>query len=268
MARFKQNFLVLAVLAVLAIAGTLMDSARNSARAAGATPALSGPPPVPVNVVSAPAVTGTVAATESGTWNVNAAQKGTWNVGITGQPVSVTGNVGITGQPVSVTGNVGITGQPVGVHITDASVPVAFSTSSPLLIQNAEEPGRVPYQESFSTDHPPCLAWGCSLGFTFSTVPDGKRLVIKNVNALLNMNTGGVLTGAALSVGTNNVNVYFPFTTRYLNFAGLDQWVVQQEVLLYVDAESHPFFWFTTDPDHGASSGGTVTLTGYYVSVP
>ena len=250
MTRFKNHFLVLAGLTILAAAGTLMHSDRNAAHAAAANP-LYSPPPVPVTVVSEPAVSGTVAATE----------KGTWNVGITGQPVSVTGNVGITGQPVS-----------VNAHITDASVPVAFSSSSPLLIKNVEEPGRVPYQEEQGLSVlPSCNVQICGLTYTFATVPTGQRLVIKSVNVSLNMNTGGTFLSALLSgyLGGTIQQFSLPPTLVYLNKnVGTDYWVSQQQVELYVDAGYAPTVVLGMDGTHGTSAQGSATLVGYFVTLP
>lgn len=261
MTRFKEHLLVLAGLGVLAVAGTLMDSSRNSAHAASPPPVLKGPPPEQVAVVSAPPVTGTVGATESGLWSVAATQSGAWNVGINGT-VGVTGNVSITGQPLSVNAN-----------ITNTSLPVQFSSSSPLLFKNVEEPGRVPYQEEqqgFVIPASDCNVQVCGLTMTFATVPAGERLVIKNVSATLNMNTGGTFLSAFLSGYLGGLQqIALPSTVQYFNKnVGTDYWVIQQQVDLYVDAGQAPTVAYGMDGTHGTSAQGSATLTGYFVTLP
>lgn len=78
---FKKRMLVAAVIAVLAVIGSLMNSQQSAVRAAGGPTVTIDPTQLPLPVKGSLGISGTVAATQSGTWNV----------GITGTPgVNVT----------------------------------------------------------------------------------------------------------------------------------------------------------------------------------
>jgi hypothetical protein len=81
MKRFKNHLITAAVLSVLAVVGTIMNSHQAEAQGPPGGMSVNIVNPSPVPVTGSTTVSGTVAATQSGSWNV----------GITGTPkVNVT----------------------------------------------------------------------------------------------------------------------------------------------------------------------------------
>jgi hypothetical protein len=70
MKRFKNHLIAAAVLSVLAIVGTIMNSHQAKAQGPPNGLAVNIVNPVPLPVTGSTSVSGTVAATQSGTWNV------------------------------------------------------------------------------------------------------------------------------------------------------------------------------------------------------
>src|SRR5215831_18874114 len=89
---FKKRILVAAIIAGLAVIGSLMNSQQATIRAAGGGPTVTiDQTQLPLPVTGSLGVAGTVAATQSGTWNVGVT--GTPNVNVANPataPVPVT----------------------------------------------------------------------------------------------------------------------------------------------------------------------------------
>jgi hypothetical protein len=73
MKRFKNHLIAAAVLSVLAIIGTIMNSRPSVLQAAAGPTVTIDPTQLPLPVQGSTSVSGTVAATQSGTWNVGIA---------------------------------------------------------------------------------------------------------------------------------------------------------------------------------------------------
>ena len=108
--------------------------------------------------------------------------------------------------------------------------------------------------------------------FTFSAVPPGKRLVIKEISVDF-LNKAGSIVGQGTLINSSvlpSPRVYFPLTlqsTGLINFQ-IDEWVTNQQVNLYADAGNTPQVLLEVDGPHISTLGNNVTLTGYYVSLP
>jgi hypothetical protein len=81
MKRFKNHLIAVAVLSVLAIIGTIMNSHQAKAQGPPGGLAVNIVNPLPVPVTGSTTVSGTIAATQSGAWNVGIT--GTPNVNVT-----------------------------------------------------------------------------------------------------------------------------------------------------------------------------------------
>jgi len=130
------------------------------------------------------------------------------------------------------------------------------------LVQNVDEPGRSPYQESASAV---CFAT-CTI--TFSAVPAGMRLVVTHING--SMDTIG--TGASPRVVFGGI-MTLP-TVRGIVVRSDAQMIFNHELLMYFDAGARPVVFgdftlgllgSTTDRFGGPSNA---TLTGYLVKLP
>ena len=107
--------------------------------------------------------------------------------------------------------------------------------------------------------------------FTFSAVPPGKRLVIKEISVDFLNKAGSIVGQGTLtsSAGFFNPRVYFPLTLQSTGLFGpFDEWVTNQQVNLYADAGNTPQVLLEVDGSHISALGDNVTLTGYYVSLP
>jgi hypothetical protein len=81
MKRFKNHLITAAVLSVLVIIGTIMNSRPSVLQAASGPTVTIDPTQLPLPVQGSTSVSGTVAATQNGTWNVGIS--GTPNVNVT-----------------------------------------------------------------------------------------------------------------------------------------------------------------------------------------
>lgn len=130
----------------------------------------------------------------------------------------------------------------------------------------AEEPGRSPYQETiqFGFGFGACGQNNCEL--LFSSVPAGKRLVIKSISATFVVDRG-LLAAVALAPSGNSVSVFVP-TMLQGNF-GKDFIVTNLQLQAYCDPGSAPIaFVLLTGNTTNLNGAQQVTVTGYYVDVP
>jgi hypothetical protein len=127
-------------------------------------------------------------------------------------PVPVIGAV--SGQ-VSVTGTVGLA--------PGSSVTVANPATNPVLVRNADEPPRVPYQIMVKGGDPQLPA-----------VPAGKRLVIQNISARTFTNGQG-MGMMKFQMGSPSQEYVFPMTFGGTSGAG-NLWVGNVPTLIFVDS--------------------------------
>jgi len=156
---------------------------------------------------------------------------------------------------VTLAGGANITITPTGNTLTIAAT-------------GAEEPGRMPYQEtkvfSFTGF---CVNGTCNIDF--SAVPTGKRLVIRNISAVFRLSANAFIEDASFGNGFGNLQVFVP-TTLQGKTAGseaIDFYMANQSVLAFADSGTTPRFHVQTSPGPGLFTHA-VTLTGYYVDVP
>jgi hypothetical protein len=88
------------------------------------------------------------------------------------------------------------------------------------LVQNVDEPGRIPYQSSavFAQGSPGCAGPGCFsctgtfCALSFTQIPSNKRLVVTGVFGKVYVNTPGVLEPIQLLVaGVGPLCLFLPF---------------------------------------------------------
>jgi hypothetical protein len=84
MSTFKKRVLGAAIIAALAVIGSLMNCQQSTVRATAGPSVTIDPTQLPLPVQGSLGVSGTIAANQSGTWNVGIT--GTPNVAITGTP--------------------------------------------------------------------------------------------------------------------------------------------------------------------------------------
>jgi hypothetical protein len=131
------------------------------------------------------------------------------------------------------------------------------------LVQNVDEPGRSPYQESQFNFCPT----GSVCDYNFAAVPPGKRLVLTNVSGFVDAQFG-TLPNVWVTKIFSGLFVFFPGTRQTVH-PGATRIVYNSEVKMYFDAGEQPNLTI------GLPAGSTdrllasrLTLGGYYVSVP
>lgn len=143
---------------------------------------------------------------------------------------------------------------------------LASAQPKPALVQDRDEPGRNPYQQTLqmkqnSTNCGPLVSL-CS--FTFDTVPAGKRLVVTNVSVILHTDpaTGEPLAYAGPAQIPNFAH-WLPAAAVGGRHAAHHR---GRRALLrrggHVSLRDHHGFALTDGPTASAS------ISGYYVSVP
>jgi hypothetical protein len=147
---------------------------------------------------------------------------------------------------------------PRSVHALVATlVQVANTTANPVVAEDADRASRISYQSQASFGG----AYGCYSGFSpcllqgFGAAPAGYRLVLQNIDALLQVANGDpVPFGFVNSAGAQSAN----FIGGY---AGHNVAVINQHVTSYYNAGDSPSIIITAN--WYAESGAFVTLTGY-----
>lgn len=134
------------------------------------------------------------------------------------------------------------------------------------IVQNVDEPGRNPYQE---TQFVIC-GGPQNCNFSFAAVPAGKRLVLTNVNGFVDVKNGTLPNANVESSlgGSQYATVFVPGTRGTVNL-GSTRVVYNSEVKAYFGPGEQPSGFYglfsTSDTFVG---GGLMTLTGYYVTLP
>ena len=142
----------------------------------------------------------------------------------------------------------------------------AVAQTRAALVQNVDEPGRNPYQETQFT----ICGGPQNCNFTFAVVPSGKRLVLTHVSGFVDVR-GGTLPNSNVesNFGGNQFATVFFAGTRGTVFAGATRIVYNSDVLAYFGPGEQPSGFYglfsTTDTFLNA---GSLTLTGYYINLP
>ena len=143
---------------------------------------------------------------------------------------------------------------------------LASAQPKPALVQDRDEPGRNPYQQTLqmnqNSTHCGPLVSLCS--FSFDTVPAGKRLVVTHVSVILHTNPA---TGEPLAYAGPAQIPNFAHWLPLPRSAGGTQHITAGAVLFYVEAGTYPYVIITASP---LTDGPTASasISGYYVSVP
>jgi hypothetical protein len=228
MTTLKKRLLVTAIIAVLAVIGSVMNSQQQTARAAGGPTITIDPTQLPLPVQGSLGVSGTVAATQSGIWNVGIT--GTPNVAITGIPLFK--NVDEPGRSPFQSGNTAEGGGCSAALCTLGTVFVGPKPNTRLVVKDVSirlqlnPGGKVAYAQLFSCPTPNALCDPQSLSPTIE-IP----LSLQASSAMVESATG-------------------PF----------DVWVANQQVDLYVEAGSVPQIWCVMDSKEFGVNGSAFVL--------
>ena len=134
------------------------------------------------------------------------------------------------------------------------------------LVQNIDEPGRNPYQESQFT----VCSGPQNCNFQFATIPAGKRLVLTHLNGWVDVR-GATLPNSSVSSsfgGNSFASVFFPGTRGTVG-GGSTRIIYNTDVLAYFGPGETPsgFYGLFSTTDTFASSG-VLTLSGYFITLP
>ena len=155
------------------------------------------------------------------------------------------------------------------VSIANSSpLPVTLSSSTPVPVQNVDEPGRNPYQETvFALD----CGGKQACNFEYAVVPDGKRLVITNVTGFVDV-VGGTIPNSNIQSnfgGNQYASVFFVMSRGTLSSTGSTRMAVNQSMQAYFGPGEKPHLFtglFSTNDTF--VQGGSFQLSGYYVNLP
>ena len=134
------------------------------------------------------------------------------------------------------------------------------------LVQNVDEPGRNPYQETQFT----ICGGPQNCNFTFALVPSGKRLVLTHVSGFVDVRGGTIPNSNVQSSfgGNQFANVFFVGTQGTV-FTSATRIVYNSDVLAYFGPGENPTgFYGLFSTGDTFLSGGSLTLTGYYINLP
>lgn len=160
--------------------------------------------------------------------------------------------------------------QPVSGTVSIANLPSSqtVTVANPVLpVRNVDNPDRFPYQESEFAF--PCTANdACNLDF--ATVPDGKRLVVTNVNGYVDVKNGTLPNClVSSSFGGNNYATVFVPTTKGTVSSNSTRMVLNAQVLAYFGGGETPhLFCGLFGTGDSFPNGLNVSLVGHYVSLP
>jgi hypothetical protein len=141
------------------------------------------------------------------------------------------------------------------------SAPRLMAAIKAALVQNIDEPGRNPYQETVTLiDGCPGAPAQCLLDF--AAVPAGKRLVVKSISTFVSFSSGTQEQFVELySVQSRQINQIFA-----VQFNGPNTYSVHENILAFYEVGSQPRVEVNTST---STSGATIaTLTGYFINLP
>jgi hypothetical protein len=139
------------------------------------------------------------------------------------------------------------------------ALPLAQTAAQTVLVQNIDEPGRNPYQETVQG------GFHNSAGFqiSFNTVPLNTRRVIKHVNCGVVVQAQHVISGANLYASDLSQQEALPTVNAKVS-GGSPQSIFAENPELYLNTGQFPYiFVFTNDP----AAGIICRLSGYDVNL-
>lgn len=178
---------------------------------------------------------------------------------------AVTGSVSVTNTPnvtITNTPNVNVTSLPA-VQLSSATpLNVQNSPTTPLIIRDADNPGRNFFQQHFSFVVPDgSFAGTVDLG----TVPVNSTLVIEHINMSVRLPGTQSVTATVFQTGSFDSMTFAPVPT--ISNTGADStWVVNEHVKYYVPAGTPMQLFFGRTSATGISQFGNVEISGYLVS--
>jgi len=190
-------------------------------------------------------------------------------VNVTNTPLAVQGTVTANiGGPIAVSSLPAITGN-VNATLTNASVSVNNSATSPVLVRNVDD-GQHPFEVDLTMNNDPGT-WGpttatcngppvstqCQISFD---VPAGQRLVVEHVSAYVDGASGQ--TYQAFIAGDL---IEFLVLTKQISAPGLDTFTASQPMRVYVNSGRQPSPAVTVTNSNGGSFFARVTISGYLV---
>jgi hypothetical protein len=148
-------------------------------------------------------------------------------------------------------------------------VPYALAQKA-VLTQDADNPARQPFAVALSTTSGTLC--GLLTGDATFTVPTGKRLVIEQISAELQVATGvGAEATVILPVPGSGGTKYrvFPLTTFHGQFPTVDLYRVNHVARIYVDGGQEVRFRACQIKDFvPATLNSELSVSGYYINVP
>ncbi len=139
------------------------------------------------------------------------------------------------------------------------------------LVQNVDEPGRNPYQETHAFNFIGTGSCGVTIcSVSFAPVPAGYRLVITSVSGRLEP-SNATLQYLSLTPSRNSlaeVEVFVPAQVQGITNPsnGITTYIFNAQVQLYAEASEIPTFNVAVSQYPNAYDN-EVTLTGYYVKL-
>jgi len=132
--------------------------------------------------------------------------------------------------------------------------------TNPVMVRDVDRPTHEPFQMRV----PVSLPENSAVGYTNTEVPEGKRLVIENVSALVSVPIGQGVTRIGVStevIGYGLVEHFFPsqFQTTRVDGEG-DIFIAAQPTRLYADTQ---FTVYIQRDGYADSASGAVVISGY-----
>lgn len=159
----------------------------------------------------------------------------------------------------AVSGTVAVSNLPSSQTVTVAN--------SVLPVRNVDDPDRNPYQEN-EFAYPCTASDACNLDF--ATIPDGKRLVVTNVNGYVDVNNGTLPNcNLTSSFGGSQYPTVFVPATKGTLANGSTRMVLNAQVLAYFGPGETPHLFCGLYGTGDSFVGGIgVSLVGHYVTLP
>jgi hypothetical protein len=146
-----------------------------------------------------------------------------------------------------------------------------------VLARNLDEPGRAPFQEETQVPaQGSCDSEFCGSTYQFTKVPAGKRLVITDVSVYMTTKKDAVVLPVTLTSGFLQ-QMHLPISRQasplvfgaYCTAAApCEAWVMHEQLHYYAEPESIPAIHIGLDSAHDVPIFKSVSMHGYYVSLP
>jgi hypothetical protein len=133
----------------------------------------------------------------------------------------------------------------------------------PSITKNVDEPGRIPYQQAFTSwrGGPDCAETYC--GHSFPAVPANKRLVITNMFGTVYVSPAAQIWNITLNGG----GAQFDVPINSAQYAANSSYSFNEHVQIFVDAGFQPHVGLAVAGYIGDNGNLWITLTGYLVDL-